>query len=307
MAKTTTIAGNTFLFTGKLTEFTREDAEAHVEAEGGKVLSGVSAKLNYLVVGEDAGSKLKKAESLGSVTILHEKEFLKMMSSGKKAPASKKNSKSNINIAAIEEVKIGNQIWMAKNMDVTNFNDGTPITRAKNPKEFEDLGESKIPAYIIYENKVSNRNDYGLLYNHYAVASEHGLAPIGYNVPTVEDFGILIGRFGIHDKASKVLISVNGKKSKSGFDALLGGCIHYGRYDGINQDAKFWTISLWDANNKKQPAKEAFYEVFNNGIGITETNSRPFSFGFSVRCIKNVFGNPKTPAKTVTKVVKSKK
>ena len=83
MAKTTTIAGNTFLFTGKLTEFTREDAEAHVEAEGGKVLSGVSAKLNYLVVGEDAGSKLKKAEALGTVTILHEKEFLKMMSFGK--------------------------------------------------------------------------------------------------------------------------------------------------------------------------------------------------------------------------------
>ena len=83
MAKTTTIAGNTFLFTGKLTEFTREDAEANVEAEGGKVLSGVSAKLNYLVVGEDAGSKLKKAEALGTVTILHEKEFLKMMSFGK--------------------------------------------------------------------------------------------------------------------------------------------------------------------------------------------------------------------------------
>ena len=87
MPKTTTIAGNTFLFTGKLTEFTREDAEAHVEAEGGKVLSGVSAKLNYLVVGEDAGSKLAKAEALGTVTILHEKEFLKMMNSGKKTPA----------------------------------------------------------------------------------------------------------------------------------------------------------------------------------------------------------------------------
>ena len=87
MAKTTTIAGNTFLFTGKLTEFTREDAEAHVEAEGGKVLSGVSAKLNYLVVGEDAGSKLTKAEAIGTVTILHEKEFLKMMNPGKKAPS----------------------------------------------------------------------------------------------------------------------------------------------------------------------------------------------------------------------------
>ena len=86
MAKKATIAGNTFLFTGKLTEFTREDAEAHVEAEGGKVLSGVSAKLNYLVVGQDAGSKLAKAKALGTVTILHEKEFLKMMSSGKKTP-----------------------------------------------------------------------------------------------------------------------------------------------------------------------------------------------------------------------------
>jgi len=99
MAKTTTIAGNTFLFTGKLTEFTREDAEAHVEAEGGKVLSGVSAKLNYLVVGEDAGSKLAKAEALGSVTILHEKEFLKMMSSGKKAPSKSAPDKSDPKIA----------------------------------------------------------------------------------------------------------------------------------------------------------------------------------------------------------------
>jgi hypothetical protein len=86
MAKKESIAGNTFLFTGKLTEFTREDAEAHVEAEGGTVLSGVSAKLNYLVVGEDAGSKLAKAKALGTVTILQEREFLKMMNSGKKAP-----------------------------------------------------------------------------------------------------------------------------------------------------------------------------------------------------------------------------
>jgi len=117
MAKTTTIAGNTFLFTGKLTEFTREDAEAHVEAEGGKVLSGVSAKLNYLVVGEDAGSKLVKAKALGTVTILHEKEFLKMMSSGKKAPGKaapkktvkatpqkeKVNSKTALKKAAVKE------------------------------------------------------------------------------------------------------------------------------------------------------------------------------------------------------------
>jgi hypothetical protein len=73
------IQDQTFLFTGTLTEFTRDEAEALVEANGGKVLSGVSAKLNYLVVGVDAGSKLEKAKKLGTVKIITEKEFLKMV------------------------------------------------------------------------------------------------------------------------------------------------------------------------------------------------------------------------------------
>jgi hypothetical protein len=76
MATKSNIQDQTFLFTGKLTEFTRDIAEAIVEANGGKVLSGVSAKLNYLVVGEDAGSKLEKAKALGSVKILTQKEFM---------------------------------------------------------------------------------------------------------------------------------------------------------------------------------------------------------------------------------------
>ena len=80
-----TIQDQTFLFTGTLTEFTRDEAEALVEANGGKVLSGVTAKLNYLVVGSDAGSKLDKAKKLGTVKILTEKEFLKMMQAGAKA------------------------------------------------------------------------------------------------------------------------------------------------------------------------------------------------------------------------------
>ena len=73
------IQDQTFLFTGTLTEFTRDEAETLVEANGGKVLSGVSPKLNYLVVGEDAGSKLEKAKKLGTVKILTEREFLKMV------------------------------------------------------------------------------------------------------------------------------------------------------------------------------------------------------------------------------------
>ena len=79
MATKSNLQDQTFLFTGTLTEFTRDEAELLVEANGGKVLSGVTAKLNYLVVGEDAGSKLDKAKKLGTVKIVSEKEFLKMV------------------------------------------------------------------------------------------------------------------------------------------------------------------------------------------------------------------------------------
>jgi DNA ligase (NAD+) len=58
----------------------RSDAEAMVEANGGSILGGVSSKLNYLVVGEDAGSKLEKAKKINSVKIISEAEFLKMLS-----------------------------------------------------------------------------------------------------------------------------------------------------------------------------------------------------------------------------------
>ena len=73
------LAGKTFLFTGTLSHFKRSDAEKMVEDKGGSILGGVSAKLNYLVVGEDAGSKLDKAKKLGTVNILTEQEFLKLV------------------------------------------------------------------------------------------------------------------------------------------------------------------------------------------------------------------------------------
>ncbi|MFN8250939.1 MAG: NAD-dependent DNA ligase LigA [Ferruginibacter sp.] len=73
--------GQTFLFTGTLIKFKRSDAEALVEKNGGKIVSGVSSKLNYLVVGEDAGSKLEKAKKINSIKIISEEEFDKMISS----------------------------------------------------------------------------------------------------------------------------------------------------------------------------------------------------------------------------------
>ncbi|HFK5509657.1 TPA: NAD-dependent DNA ligase LigA [Elizabethkingia anophelis] len=71
--------GKTFLFTGKLSLFTREQAEEMVEKHGGKNISAVSKNLNYLIVGEKAGSKLKKAQDIGTITILDEQQFLDLV------------------------------------------------------------------------------------------------------------------------------------------------------------------------------------------------------------------------------------
>jgi NAD-dependent DNA ligase len=89
MANKLTIAGNTFMFTGTLTHLKRAEAEGIVKDNGGTILSGVTAKLNILVVGEDAGSKLEKAKQLGTVKILTEKEFMKMVPSKPAATAPK--------------------------------------------------------------------------------------------------------------------------------------------------------------------------------------------------------------------------
>lgn len=76
---TDAFGGKSFLFTGTLTQFKRSDAEALVEANGGNIVGGVSSKLNYLVVGADAGSKLEKAKKIPTISVINEEDFLKML------------------------------------------------------------------------------------------------------------------------------------------------------------------------------------------------------------------------------------
>lgn len=73
------LAGLTFLFTGTLPTLKRSAAEKLAEENGGRLLSSVSAHLNYLVAGEAAGSKLEKAQKLKTVKIINEQEFLNMI------------------------------------------------------------------------------------------------------------------------------------------------------------------------------------------------------------------------------------
>jgi DNA ligase (NAD+) len=78
-------AGKTFVFTGALTKFTREDAEATVRRLGGRASGSVSKQTSYVVAGDNAGSKLTKAQSL-NIPVLTEDEFAQLLPEGERPP-----------------------------------------------------------------------------------------------------------------------------------------------------------------------------------------------------------------------------
>lgn len=77
--KSAKLEDKSFLFTGTLTAFSRDRAKQLVEENGGKLLSGVSSKLDYLIVGAEAGSKLAKAQKIETIKIITEVDFLAMI------------------------------------------------------------------------------------------------------------------------------------------------------------------------------------------------------------------------------------
>jgi DNA ligase (NAD+) len=77
-AKSDKLAGMTFVLTGTLQNMTRDEASEIIKSHGGKTSSSVSKKTNYVLAGENAGSKLDKALNLG-VIILTEDDFLGMI------------------------------------------------------------------------------------------------------------------------------------------------------------------------------------------------------------------------------------
>ena len=77
-AKAGPLAGKTFVLTGTLPTLKREEATARIEAAGGKVSGSVSKRTDYVVAGEEAGSKLDKAQKLG-VKIIEEAGLLKLL------------------------------------------------------------------------------------------------------------------------------------------------------------------------------------------------------------------------------------
>ena len=90
-----------------------------------------------------------------------------------------------------DDVKIGKQIWMSKNLDVSTFRNGEAIPEAKNAEEWAKAGENKTAAYCYYDYDSKNGKVYGKLYNWYAVNDSRGLAPNGYHIPSDAEWKIL--------------------------------------------------------------------------------------------------------------------
>ncbi|MBU3660231.1 MAG: hypothetical protein FGM14_10195 [Flavobacteriales bacterium] len=214
------------------------------------------------------------------------------------------------NIFAQNEVKIGNYVWMTKNLNVSTFKNGEKIQQATNEKAFWELSKAKMPAWCYKDFDPKNEEKYGKLYNYYAVEDPRGLAPEGWTIPDEDDFynfkensnsDILSGakfksksgwiNYSVKEicplcenktlycskcqGTGEVLVTYSGNGTNSfGFSALPSGQV--GGYPDENKNnAVFW-LKISNENNKKENGdsrKEkapCFYITYDNYFSIRD-------------------------------------
>lgn len=150
-------------------------------------------------------------------------------------------------------VTIGDQTWMAENLNVSKFQNGDKIFKAKNKKEWLRLQEEGKPAWCYYEFKRKNGRKYGKLYNGSAVLDSRGLAPKGWYVPSNKDWDKLINFLGGEEiagekmKSAKLWKENGGGTHESGFNALPGGYVRTSLIEtkplfcSTGEEVCFWT------------------------------------------------------------------
>lgn len=197
----------------------------------------------------------------------------------------------------IQEVKIGNQIWMKKNLDVAKFRNGDVIPQAKTNIEWEKAGENGQPAWCYYDNDPANGTKYGRLYNWHAVNDPRGLAPEGYHIPTLDDWTILTDYLGPNpEEKLKSTVGWNnsglnlGDKTgngtnSSGFSAVPSGYrTPNGPFYSKGGFGIWWSSSTPEEDYGSLTA-EAKY--LTNDKRYLVDGYRNLSEGLSVRCVKN--------------------
>ena len=190
------------------------------------------------------------------------------------------------NYTTFKDVKIGTQVWMDKNLDVTTFRNGDPIPEAKTNEEWLRVSESQRPAWCYYNNDPKNGEKYGKLYNWYAVNDPRGLAPKGWHVPNIAELRVLIDFLGGQREAGTKMKSKTGwneqgnGNNESGFNGLPGG--------GRSTNGTFGSVGnsggWWSSKEKHSRAWIIHMDYDKERVNdrtIEEQN------GLSVRCLRD--------------------
>jgi uncharacterized protein (TIGR02145 family) len=188
-----------------------------------------------------------------------------------------------------DEVTIGEQVWMAKNLNVDKFRNGDPIPQAKTNAEWVSAGENKQPAWCYYDNDSANGAKYGKLYNWYAVNDPRGLAPKSWHIPTDAEWTIL-REFLEEDAYNKMkstsgwnvnAMNVGNGTNSSGFSGLPGGgrSTEGGTFYDVGDYGYWWSSSEYSTYG-------AWHFVLHN-VGAGGLHSADEARGFSVRCLKD--------------------
>lgn len=181
-------------------------------------------------------------------------------------------------------ITIGNQTWVAENLNVTKFRNGEDIPLALTEEEWWMGGEEGIPAYVDLEFDSENGRFFGKLYNYFAVADPRGIAPEGWRIPTEEDWAVLAVSLGGPEVATSKLKSEDGwvtenGTNESGFTGFPIGSIDS---DGYFLDQGFFGF-FWSSTEK-----DGF--VLNRSLSENkyafEAAESFKSNGFSIRLIK---------------------
>jgi len=122
------------------------------------------------------------------------------------------NQLKSFKVTSSDEVVIGSQVWMDKNLDVVRFRNGDVIPEAKTEEEWLLAFKNKQPAWSYYNNDPNNGKKYGKLYNCWAVRDSRILAPIGWHIPSEKEWKLLINFLGGEEVAGEKM------KSKSGWE-----------------------------------------------------------------------------------------
>jgi uncharacterized protein (TIGR02145 family) len=190
-----------------------------------------------------------------------------------------------------ESIKIGNQEWITRNLDVDRFRNGDFIPHVESNEEWKKAGENGQPAWCYYDNDPENGKKYGKLYNWYAVNDPRRLAPESWHVPTDEEWTSLVKFLEGEGIAGHKMKSVEGWEdgelqnwngdNSSAFNGLPGGCRSIGRsFFSIRGSAFFWSAT-------EGAYSGAWLRNLNNNNGDVGKSSYSEAVGASVRCLRD--------------------